>query len=70
MRSRNAILQELAREEARLAELERARAVKRESIESLRTELAAAYAAPPSLPLPPALDCRTPHTPAEKVSLF
>lgn len=66
MRSRNDILRELAREEARLAELERTR----ERIESLRTEFAAASTTPPSLPLPPALDRKSPHTPAEKVSLF
>lgn len=71
MRSRDAILQELAREEARLAEHERAREGTRERIQSLRSELAAASATtPPSLPLPPALDRKTPHTPAEKVSLF
>jgi superfamily II DNA or RNA helicase len=70
IRSRDSILQELAREEARLAELERTREGTRERIESLRTEFAAASTTPPSLPLPPALDRKTPHTPAEKVSLF
>jgi superfamily II DNA or RNA helicase len=70
MSSRNAILQELAREEARLAELERKREGTCERIESLRTELAAASKAPLSLPPPPALDRKVPHTPAEKVSLF
>jgi superfamily II DNA or RNA helicase len=71
MRSRNAILQELAREEARLVELERTREGTRESIESLRTELvAASVTTPPSPSLPPAVDRKTPHTPVEKVSLF
>jgi hypothetical protein len=70
MRSKNAILQELAREEARLAEFERTREGTRERIESLRTELAAASTTPLSLPPPPALDRKTPNTPAEKVSLF
>ncbi len=71
MRSRDAILQELTLEEAKFAELERAREGTRERIESLRSELAAAsVTARPSLPLPLALDRKTPHTPAEKVSLF
>lgn len=70
-RSRDAIFQELAHEEARLAELGRAREVARERIESLRSELAASSATTLlSLQLPPALDRKTPHTPAEKVSLF
>ncbi len=71
MRSRDAVLQELAHEEARLTELWRAREGARDRIESLRSELAAASATTLlSLRPPPALDRKTPHTPAEKVSLF
>src|SRR5579862_53509 len=70
-RSAEAILQEFAREEARLAELERTRDEARAKIESLRSELAAASATTPrSLPLPPAPADKTPHAPADKVKLF
>jgi superfamily II DNA or RNA helicase len=70
-RSTDGILQELAREQARLAELERTRDEARVRIESLRSELAATSATkdlPP--PLPPAPKARTPHAPADKVKLF
>ncbi len=71
MRSRDAILHELAREEAKFAELERAREGARGRVESLRSELAAAAATPaPSLPPHPPLEREAPRTPTEKVSLF
>jgi superfamily II DNA or RNA helicase len=69
MRSKDAILQELAREEARLAELERASEGARERISVLRSDLATTSRVQPPLSFAPP-DRRTPQTPAEKVSLF
>ena len=68
-RSSNTILEELAREQARLAELERARDETRAKIESLRLEFASASATT-TPPPPPALTGKAPNTPAEKVKLF
>jgi hypothetical protein len=70
-RSTETILEELAREQARLADLERTRDEARAKIESLRSELAAACATrtlPP--PLTPAVTGKAPYTPADKVKLF
>jgi cell division protein FtsB len=53
MRTKDAILQELAIEQARLAELERAREEARTKVELLRSELTAPQDTPPqSLPSP------------------
>jgi hypothetical protein len=70
-RARDAILQEIARQEQRLAELERTRDSARASLESLRAELATA-SAPSLLPLrlPPAAVATVPLTSADKVKLF
>jgi superfamily II DNA or RNA helicase len=70
-RSTNAILQELAIEQATLTELERTRDEARAKIESLRSELAAASATIPlPLPLSSAVKGKSPDTPADKVKLF
>jgi len=70
-RPRDIVLQELAREEARLGELGRAREDARRRIESLRAELAVAAARPATFSAPtPPLDRSTPRTSGEKVSLF
>ncbi len=70
-RSRDAILQEIARQEQRLAELERSRDDAQASLESLRAEFATASAL--SLP-PPRLQPSAAATarikPADKVKLF
>jgi hypothetical protein len=67
-RSRDLILQELARESAALAGLERSRDEARARIEFLRSKLAtASFAAPVAPPLPPAMDVNTARTSAEKV---
>lgn len=68
-RAKDAILQDLAREEQRLAELERTRDEARTRIECLRSELATA-SAPAPLSLPLATYGKAPHTPADKVKLF
>ena len=70
-RPRTIVLLELAREEARLGELGRAREDARRRIESLRAELAVAAARPAtfSAPMPP-LDRSAPRTSGEKVDLF
>jgi hypothetical protein len=71
-RSKDAILQELAREDARLSELEQTRDEVRARIEALRTELAAAprmAAIPHRLAAAP-VDRNAVHTPADKVKLF
>jgi hypothetical protein len=68
-RSRDVILEEISRENARLAELERTCGEVRARIEMLRSELATASVAA-SLPLPPAVDDKTWHSPADKVRLF
>ena len=71
IRPRDTILHEIAREQERLAELERARDEARAKCESLRSELADASApAPVLLPLLFAPNSKTPQTPAEKVRLF
>jgi hypothetical protein len=68
-RAKDDILQDLAREEQRLADLERTREEARSRVEALRSELAIAAASPPA-PLPLGTDGVTPRTPAEKVKLF
>jgi hypothetical protein len=70
-RSTDNNLQELAREQAKLAELERSRDEVRAKIESLRSELAAGAATTPLLS-PPAVaaKCDVPNTPFGKVQLF
>jgi hypothetical protein len=68
-RELNEVLEDIAREEARLLELERTREEARSRIASLRAELDAAPARLP-LPLPLAPNGKVPHTPAEKVKLF
>ena len=68
-RAKDAILQDLAREEQRLAELERTRDEARARIEWLRSELAtASFPAPLSMPL--ATNGKAPYSPADKVKLF
>ncbi len=71
-RARDDILGELAREEARLDDLERTRTEARARIASLRSELE--IAAPPSVPvsmrLPLTTNGQAPQTPADKVKLF
>jgi hypothetical protein len=70
-RSRDDILQDLAREEARLAELERTRDAARAKIEALRSELPAApMPEPQPLRLPLATNGKVPHTAEDKVKLF
>ena len=70
-RSRDVILQELTREDAMLAGLERARDEARARIELLRSELAAASAITTiPLPSPSAGVSKSPHTAADKVNLF
>jgi hypothetical protein len=70
-RSSDSILEELAREQARLAELERTRDETRARIESLRSEFDAASAtATPPPPLQPSVTVKAPDTPAAKVKLF
>jgi hypothetical protein len=71
MRTKDAILQELAIEQARLAELERAREEARTKVELLRSELTAPQdTTPQSLPLSFGEKCKAPDTPADKVSVF
>lgn len=70
-RSKQAILDELAEEEARLAELDRATAAARERTDQLRAELSNPAMPPPSiLRVPIAMDEFGPRTAAEKVKLF
>ena len=70
-RARETILQEIACEEERLAELERAREEAQARRESLESELAGATTRTPELlPLHLATSGRIPQTPAEKVRLF
>src|SRR5260370_866417 len=70
-RPRDPVLQELAREEARLADLERTRDEVRARIESLRSELTCVTAAASLSPrLPLAVDCKPPRTTADKLQLF
>ena len=71
MRTKDAIHQELVIEQARLAELERAREEARTKIELLRSELTAAQRTTSrSLPLSFGVQCKAPDSPADKVSLF
>lgn len=68
---RNETLESIAREEARLAEIERMREEARARIATLRRELDAAPHQPPvPIPLPLTANVRVPRTPAEKVKLF
>lgn len=60
--SREAILEEIAREEARIAELERAIEVSRSRLQRLHETLKAAAG--------PSPDVKVPRTPAEKIGLF
>ncbi len=70
-RAKAAILGDLAREEKRLSEIERAREHTRGTIEKLRAELEASAASPPQAPrLGVSTVDSTPATPAEKVKLF
>jgi superfamily II DNA or RNA helicase len=71
MRTKDAIHQELVIEQARFAELERAREEARTKIELLRSELIAAQKTT-SRPRPFSfsVQCKAPETPADKVSLF
>lgn len=67
---KNDILQEIAREEARLRELDQTREETRARIASLRSEFDGISASAP-LPLrPPPSNDRPPQTPVEKVRLF
>ncbi|HTC52719.1 MAG TPA: site-specific integrase [Steroidobacteraceae bacterium] len=68
MRTKDAIHQELAIEQARLAELERAREEARTKIELLRSELTAAQRTTSrSLPLSFGVQSKAPDSPADKV---
>jgi hypothetical protein len=70
-RSKEAILEESAREEQRITELEHALAEARARSERLRSELETALGTPPVvLPLPSAGSGKTSQTPADKVKLF
>jgi superfamily II DNA or RNA helicase len=70
-RSTEDLRQELAREQARLAELERARDEIRAKIDSLRSELAAnPDTTPLRCPAPAPAKCNAPNTPSGKVQLF
>ena len=68
-RPRDDILQEIAREEARLADLDRSRDETQTRLASLKAELDA-IPARPSLPLHSPTNGEIPQTPAEKVGLF
>jgi superfamily II DNA or RNA helicase len=71
MRTKDTIHQELVIEQARFAELERAREEVRTKIELLRSELSAAQKTKSRpLPLSCGAQCAPPDTPAGKVSLF
>jgi superfamily II DNA or RNA helicase len=68
---RQEFLAELAREEARLAELERQHETARARVETLRAELAALSTDEPTQPvLPVAAGLQAPATPGEKVRVF
>ncbi len=70
-RSKETILVEIAREEQRLADLERALAEARARREQLLSKLeAASSTTSPVWSLPSAGNGKTPHTPADKVKLF
>jgi hypothetical protein len=71
MRPRDMILEELAAEQARLAELESRYKETRAKIESLRAQLTPSPATIPlSLPLSPAAKGKAPEAPTDKVRLF
>jgi hypothetical protein len=68
---RSALLEELAREEARLADLDRQREAARTRVENLRAELTALPTGEPAnLPVPLATGARVPATSEAKVKLF
>jgi hypothetical protein len=71
-RAKDVVLEELAREEHRLAELERSRSDAAARIAALRSEFTEVTPrrAPVPLSLPLATNGKTPETPAEKVRLF
>jgi len=69
VRTKDAILQELAIEQARLTELERNREEARTKIEILRSELTAPQDTT-SQSLSLGVKCKAPDTPADKVSAF
>src|SRR5438105_1067835 len=74
-RTKDAVLQDLAREEQRLVELERTGEGARAKIEALRSELVVASAStsvaqPPPPRLPLVTSDATPRTAADKVRLF
>jgi hypothetical protein len=69
--TKDELLQDLAHEEARLADLDRQCEAARSRVEVLRTDLAALRAAePPRSVLPVVTSVQAPTTPAEKVRLF
>jgi hypothetical protein len=71
MRTKEAIVQELATERAKLDELERQLSTVRANIDTLRAELHTTHTAKPSsLPLSIAVARQAPDTPADKVKLF
>jgi hypothetical protein len=71
MRTRDAIAQELATEQAKLTELERGLSTTRARIEVLRAELqTASVAKPTALPLPAPVARKAPAAAADKVKLF
>lgn len=71
MRPRNLILEELAAEQARLAELESRHKEAQAKIELLRAQLTDSPATIPlSLPLSPTATAKAPDAPADKVRLF
>jgi len=71
MRTRDAIAQELATEEAKLTELERGLSTTRARIDVLRTELqTASVAKPTALPLAAPVAHKAPAAAADKVKLF
>jgi hypothetical protein len=71
MRTKDAILSELAAEQAKLASLDRTREQARAKIEALRSELAVATATPAfHLRFSSAASSHAPDTPSDKVKLF
>jgi hypothetical protein len=71
MRSREDILHELAKEQVKLAELERELSAARHKIDALNAELqTASVAKPTALPLTPVIVRKAPATAADKVKLF
>ena len=71
MRTREDILHELAKEQVKLAELERELSGARRKIDALHAELqTASVAKPTALPLTPVIVRKAPATAADKVKLF